>query len=141
MGLQARLNICSCALCVHYFHLCPANGEKCLVREAQRKCRLVTRNWICACQKSILKTCDELYTAGNLERREGKIGRKKNRMKRKEWEWRWVWTTAILRVFEETANDPLSEMESEGLVTVNNSQTEQPLQSQPAYHFLSFLIL
>lgn len=83
-------------------------GEK----KKKKKCRLITRNWICACQKSILKktpskkkkTCDEIHTAGN-EAREGEkkgVGEEVGVNNR------------YCKSSEETANDPRGEMESAG---------------------------
>lgn len=112
--MRARLNLSSCASCLHYFHLCPANGEKCSVsggwiKKKKFKCRLVTINWICARQRSIRKTCDEFHTAGNEKRVEKKgVGVEVGV------------NNSYCRSFEETANDLRGEMESAGLFTVSN---------------------
>lgn len=65
------------------------------------------------CQKSILKTCDELQPETKREREGEKKG---------------VGVevggnNSYSKSFQETANDPWGEMESTGLVRVSNSET------------------
>lgn len=109
-----------CPLCLRYFHLCPANSEKCSVRGGRGrggvKKKMQISHWkldLCSPEKHP----ENMWWAPHSCKRRGWEG------ERRKWEWRWVWTIAAVRVFEETANDPRRDMESEGLVTVGNPQT------------------